>query len=150
MLCWECYFFSAHLSALGFVFVACFYELWSGKLFGYWKISHVLRKCWVAFALCFVSLPICTVKLCLISFAFSGLWAESIALYSIELKIHLNTFSSNHIISEHLRPGSLNSHTCPWHIYCFPHVWQIIWYVLDDFSPSPYLSHSIILVQNKL
>ncbi len=79
------------LSAFSFVFSkwnACSIGLRSKDWLGHCRIFDFLtfKNSWVAFAVCFGSLSICTMKRCSVNFApFGWIWAESIFI-SIQFK----------------------------------------------------------------
>ncbi len=73
-----------------------------------------LQKLLVAFAVCFGSLSICTVKRRpMSSEAFGWIWADNIARNTSEFILLL--FVSSHIINKYKRTSSTGSHTCPRH-----------------------------------
>ncbi len=66
---------------------ACSIRLRSGDWLGHCRIFHffTFKNSWVAFAVCFGSSSICTMKRRPINFAaFGWIWAESISLYTSE------------------------------------------------------------------
>ncbi len=89
------------LSAFSFVFSkwnACSIRLKSGDWLGHCKILFfTFKNSWVAFAVCFGSLSICTMKHRPINFApFGWIWADSISLYTSEFfRLLLSSFTSS-------------------------------------------------------
>ncbi len=123
------------LSAFSFVFSkwnACSIGLKSGDCLGHCRIFHffTLKNSWVAFAVCFRSLSICTMKRRPINFvAFDWIWAESISLYTSEF-IWLLLFSvtsslntSNPVLLEamHAHAFTLLHHVSQMRLYALDH-----------------------------
>ena len=104
------------LSALRFVLSkwnAYSIGLRSGDWLDHCRIFYffALKTSWVAFAVCFGSLSICTVKRRPINFAaFGWIWAES-----IHFRIHPAASFFCYIINKHKWPSAIESHACPCH-----------------------------------
>ncbi len=129
---------------------ACSIGFRSGDWLGHCITVHFFpfKNSLVAFAVCFGSLSICTVKRRpMSSEAFGWIWADNIA--PKHFRIHPAAFVSSHIINKYKRTSSTGSHTCPRHdtTTTMLHWWGGMLRIMSSSFPSPYSSLPITLVQ---
>ncbi len=122
------------LWAFSFVFSkwnACSIGLRSGDWLGHCKILQffIFKNSWVAFAVCFESSSICTMKRRPIKFAaFDWIWAVSIALYTSEfIQLLLSSVTSSLNTSDPVPLVAMHAHA----ITLLHHVSQMMLYALD-------------------
>ncbi len=122
------------LSASSFVFSkwnACSIGLKSGGWHGHCRIFHffTFKNPWVAFAVCFGSSSICTIKRRPINFAAVGwIWADSISLYTSEfIRLLLSSVTSSLNTSNPVPLEAMHAHA----ITLLHHVSQLMLYALD-------------------
>ncbi len=140
------------LSAFSFVFSkwnACSIGLRSGDWPGHCRIFKffTFKNSWVAFAVCFGSSSICTMKHHPINFApFYWIWAESISLYTSEfIRLLLSSVTSSLNTRNPVPLEAMHAHA----ITLLHHVSQMMLYawIMSCSKPSPYFFLPVILEQ---
>ncbi len=140
------------LSAFSCVFSkwnACLIMLRSGDWLDHCRKIHLFtfKNSWVAFAVCFWSLCICTMECHPINFAaFSWIWADSISLYTSEFirLLLFSTMSSKNTSNQcHWKPCTL----MPSHCSTMFHRWCFMLWIMSCSKPSPYFCLPVILIQ---
>ncbi len=121
------------LSAFSFLFSkwnACSIRLISWDWLGHFRMFHffTFKNSWVAFAVCFGSSSICTMKCRPINFAaFGWIWANSISLYTSEsIRLLLSSVTSSINTSNPVPLEALHAHA-----FTLLHVSQMMLNALD-------------------